>query len=228
VAVSAFVVAAALVAMALWFFATTEQRIATYAVQGAVRAVVLDLGGADARVLGADDDSPVRVRRRESFAFGREPDVRRTTTAGVLQLVVRCPELLVGGCSSSYEVTVPANVRVTVRTTAGDVAFNGYRGSAEIVTSEGDIAVGAYCGFNLRARSGTGDVRATASCAPERLELRSQDGEVRATVPGGRYRVDADSDAGSSRVDGLTVADDAPFAIQALSGSGDVRVEAGA
>jgi len=42
---------------------------------------------------------------------------------------------------------------------------------------------------------------------------------------GGRYRIDAHSDAGTDRVRGLTVADDASFTVQALSGSGDVSVE---
>ena len=56
--------------------------------------------------------------------------------------------------------------------------------------------------------------------------LRSRSGDVRAVVPAGRYRVDADSDGGSSRVAGLTPVEDAPFQIQALSTSGDVTVEA--
>jgi hypothetical protein len=46
-------------------------------------------------------------------------------------------------------------------------------------------------------------------------------------VPPGRYRIDADSDTGSQRVDGLTSADDAPFQILALSGEGNVLLEAG-
>ena len=52
-----------------------------------------------------------------------------------------------------------------------------------------------------------------------------QPGDVHAIVPAGRYRVDADSDGGSSRIAGLTAVEDAPFQIQALSGAGDVDVE---
>jgi hypothetical protein len=59
------------------------------------------------------------------------------------------------------------------------------------------------------------------------MELRSGDGDVRAVVPRGRYRVDAVSDAGRQRVRGLTVADDAPFLIQALSTRGSVEVQGG-
>ena len=68
---------------------------------------------------------------------------------------------------------------------------------------------------------------ATAACAPERLELRSRTGDVRGVVPPGRYRIDADSDEGAPAVRGLPPADDAPFQILALSGAGDVELEAG-
>jgi DUF4097 and DUF4098 domain-containing protein YvlB len=129
-------------------------------------------------------------------------------------------------CSAHYRIAVPDNVRVTVRTTSGDVRFRSYRGSAQVDTISGDITVAGFCGFALRARTSSGDVSAGASCALERLELRSRTGDVRAVVPPGRYQLDADSDGGESRVRGVTAAEDAPFQIQALSSAGDVTVEA--
>ncbi len=226
VAVSAFVVAAAIVAMGLWWVLTLEQRISSYDVRGGINGVVLDMDAADAEIVGAGDESPVRVRRTETFAFGRRPMVERDTAGGLLTITVRCPKLLVGGCASRYRVAVPANVPITVRSSSGDVRFRGYRGSARIDTGDGDIAVSSYCGFVLRAHTIGGDVRAVASCPTERLDLRSQDGDIRAIVPAGRYRVDAESDNGPERVDGLVRADDAPYTIQALTGSGDVLVRA--
>jgi len=132
---------------------------------------------------------------------------------------------VLGACRAAYRLTIPDNVPVTVRTSSGDVRFTGYQGSAQIDTGTGDIAVGGYCGFLLRARADAGDVSASASCATERMELRSRTGDVRAVVPPGRYRVDADTDTGDSKVRGLTAAEDAPFVIQALSSAGDVAVE---
>jgi hypothetical protein len=227
VAVSAFVVLGAISAVLASWALSSERRIGTYEVRGAINGVRLDLDAADARIVGADDDAPVRVRRTDSYAFGREPLTERQTVGGVLRIRVRCPETLLGTCSSAYRVAVPANVPVTVRTSTGDVRFSGYRGSASIDTDEGDIDVTAYCGFLLRARARTGDVQATAACAPDRLELRSQEGSIDALVPAGRYQIDADSDGGTSSIEGLENAVDAPFRIQALSGSGDVRVGAG-
>ena len=68
-------------------------------------------------------------------------------------------------------------------------------------------------------------MRATADCSPDRMELRSGSGNVHAVVPAGRYRVDANNDAGDARVRGVVAADDASFAVQAFSGGGDVLVE---
>jgi Putative adhesin len=211
--------------LGVWWLATSETRIATYAVRGAVSQVRLDLAGASAVVVGGGSSRAVQVRRTDEFSFGRRARAQRDVTGGVLRLRSRCPATVLSSCSASYRVTVPDNIPVTVRTSSGDVRFNAYRGSAEIATTTGDIDVGGYCGFLLQARAESGDVQASASCAPERLVLRSRSGDVRAVVPAGRYRVDADTDGGTRRVIGLTAAEDAPFQIQALSSAGDVDVE---
>jgi hypothetical protein len=57
------------------------------------------------------------------------------------------------------------------------------------------------------------------------MSLRSTHGDVNATVPRGRYPVEAESSGGSARVRGVASAPDAPYAIQALSSTGDVEVE---
>jgi DUF4097 and DUF4098 domain-containing protein YvlB len=95
-----------------------------------------------------------------------------------------------------------------------------------ISTGEGAIAASGFCGFLLSANSDSGGIRAISECSADRLELRSRSGDVRAVVPSGRYQIDAESESGVSRVRGLTDAPDAPFQIEALSGSGDVSVEA--
>jgi Putative adhesin len=225
VAGSAAVMIACTLVLGLWWFETTETRIATYSVRGAVSQITLDLAGASAVVVGGGSSRAVQVRRTDEFSFGRQASARRDVSGGVLRLRSRCPDTVPASCSATYRVTVPDNIPVTVRTSSGDVRFNAYRGSADIATTTGDIDVGGYCGFLLQARAESGDVQASASCAPERLVLRSRSGDVRAVVPAGRYRVDADTDGGTRRVVGLTPAEDAPFQIQALSSAGDVDVE---
>ena len=225
--VCAFVVAAAALALAISWLVTDETSVASYAVRGSVNGITLDLGAADAEIVGGGDRQAIEVRRTDEFAFGRRAESRRSASDGELAISSRCPRSAVlHVCSARYRVTVPDNVRVTVRTTSGHVRFNGYRGSAAVDTGSGDIAISRFCGFALRARAQSGDVAAGASCALERLELRSSTGDVRAIVPPGRYQVDAETDDGSRSVRGVTVAEDAPFQIQTLSSSGDVAVEA--
>lgn len=225
VAGSATLLLAIALALLVGGMASSETQIATYSVRGAVDEVMLDLANANAVVVGGGSGRAIEVRRTDEFAFGRRAQAGRAVTGGILRLRSRCPATVLSSCSASYRVSVPDNIPVTVRTSSGDVRFSAYRGSASIATTTGNISVGGYCGFRLQARAESGDVAASASCSPERLVLRSGTGDVRAVVPAGRYRIDADTDGGTRRVVGIAPADDAPFQIQALSGSGDVDVE---
>jgi hypothetical protein len=225
VAISAGIVLGAGAALGAWWLASDQRKIATYSVHGAVNGVALDLAAASAEVVGGGEARSVHVRRTDHSTFGRDPEADREVARGVLRLRSRCPVSVLARCEASYRITVPDNMPVTVRTSSGDVRITALRGPARIDTGMGDIAVGAYCGFTLRARARAGNVQATASCAPYRLELRSGSGDVRAIVPAGRYRVDADTGSGSRNVRGVTPVDDAPFQIQAISSTGDVDVE---
>jgi hypothetical protein len=227
VAASAVIVLAVGLAIAAWWALSSEQRVTSYAVRGALEAIALDLGNADAEIIGARDEPVVEVRRTDRYAFGQLADSGRDVSGGVLRLRSRCAPAILGACSATYRLTVPNNVPISVRTGSGDVQLAGFRGSARIDTQSGDISASSFCGFMLHARADRGDVSATAACAPERLELRSRTGDVEAVVPPGPYSIDASSDDGSRTLRGLLSVDDAPFEILALSGAGDVRVEAG-
>jgi hypothetical protein len=226
VTVSACLVAGSALTLVVWWVVSSETSVASYGVRGSVDGITLDLGAADAEIVGGGDRPGIEVRRMDEFAFGRRAESRRDASGGELRIASRCPRTVLDVCSSRYRLTVPDNVRVTVRTTSGDVRFRGYRGSASVDTGTGDITVAGFCGFALRARAQAGNVSAGASCALQRLELRSRTGDVRAVVPPGRYQVDAVSDDGARSIRGVTVAEDAPFQIQALSSAGDVAVEA--
>ena len=223
---SALVLAGVGVVMGVWWAASSETRIATYRVIGTLSAVDLDLGAAPVEIAGGAGGA-VEVRRTEDFAFARPPTETRRVQSGVLRIASSCPETVFGTCRASYRIAIPDNVQVNIRTSTGRVQVSGLNGSARVSTGSGGIAIDSFCGFTVIATSVSGDVRAAADCSPDRVELRSSSGNVRALVPPGRYRVDVNSDTGATRVRGLTVADDAPNAVQALSGSGDVTVEGG-
>jgi hypothetical protein len=227
VTVSAFALLTAGLAMVVWWAATSEERTGTYMVRGQVSGITLDIGEADLQIVGGGSQASLQVSHTDRFAFGRPAEAERLVEDGTLRLRSRCPDALLGSCSSSYRLRVPDNVPVRVRTTSGNVSSSGYRGSATVNTGSGDVNFDGWCGFNLQVRAELGDVRTVAACTPQRLQLRSRRGSVEALVPPGRYRVDAESDEGSRSVRGVTVGEDAPFQIQALSTTGDVRVASG-
>jgi len=213
--------------MAVWWAATDEERTATYQVRGPVTAITLDIGEADLQIVGGGGQAALQVSHTDRFSFNHPAESERVVRDGELRLRSRCPAALIGSCSSAYRLRVPDNVPVRVRTTSGDVSSSGYRGSATVDTTSGSVDFDGWCGFNLQVRADVGDVRATASCTPQRLQLRSRAGSVQALVPPGRYRVDAESDEGKRSVRGVSTGDDAPFQVQALSTTGDVRVGSG-
>jgi len=226
VMVSALLVVGGAAALVIASIASSRERSVSFAVRGSLNGVALDVSDADVEIAGGGQRALLGVQRIDRFAFGHDADVRRVVTGGELRIRSRCPSTVPRGCSVRYRVVVPDNVPVMVRTTGGTVRFRGYRGSARVTTRSGDIDIGAFCGFSLDARAESGDVTASAACAPQQLSLRSTSGSVRASVPPGRYRVEAESASGTHRVLGVASVSDAPFSIQALSSSGDVLVEA--
>jgi hypothetical protein len=224
VVASTAVLLGAIAVMGIWWAASSERREVSYRVIGPLSAIELDLDDADLEVVGGEA-GPIQVARTEEFAFNRPPGDSHTVDNGVLRIRSRCPDTVVGSCSASYRIRVRDNVTLDIRTSSGLVRVAGLNGSARIETGSGPIAVDGFCGFRLTATSASGDVRGAADCSPDRMELRSASGDVHAIVPVARYRVDASSDRGTTQVDDLVVSEDASFAVQAISGTGDVVVE---
>jgi Toastrack DUF4097 len=225
VSASAVLVVGCLLALAVWGFGSTRERVVSFDVRGTLQGVVLDLADADVEVVRGTNSGLVSVQQTERYAFDRRARTSRSVDAAVLHVRSRCPVTVLHACATSYRVVVPDNVPIDVRTTDGAVRLTDYRGSARIATVSGDVGVSDFCGFSLQARAETGAVGVTTSCAPERLSLRSTRGGVHVVVPPGRYQVDAESASGRQQVRGVTQTTDAPFSIQALSTSGDVLVE---
>jgi DUF4097 and DUF4098 domain-containing protein YvlB len=226
VGISAAIVIAVVGAMGIGWLTSTTSRSSRFVVAEPVRRVALDLSSGNVVIVGTQGSS-VEVHRTDAYAFGHPARERRSLAGGELRLSSACPRIVVGDCSASYELAVPETVAVNVRTATGKVRLTGFRGTASVTTKAGDIDVEAYCGFDLAAASGSGNVRITAACAPARLEVRTRTGDATALVPPGRYRISAISGSGAPSVNGLTYDARAPFTIDVHSGSGRVTVGAG-
>jgi putative adhesin len=224
VTVSVVVLAGVAATLAIWWAASRETRTTSYRVLGDLTGIRLDLGDADVEIDGGA--TAVEVRRVDRFAYGAPSRERHPIVDGTLTITSRCPDQVLGSCRASYRLAVPDNVPLDIKTRSGSVSLTGVRSTVTVSTGSGAVSAAGFCGFQLRAYSDSGSVRAFAECSADHLELRSRAGSVRAVVPAGRYQIDAQSDSGAVRVRGLTNAPDAPFQVQALSTSGDVSVEA--
>ena len=187
--------------------------------------IELRVQSGDVGVVGGSQTG-VAISREDRSVFGHGPREQRSISSGILRISSRCPQLVIGSCAASYRIAVPNDVPISIRTEQGSIRLDGYHGSADIATDAGDIDVEGYCGFVLGAASASGNVSVLSSCSPERLTLRSDSGKVSATVPAGNYRIQAASSGGGTTVRGLVDDDGAPWAIEALSNTGNVRVSA--
>jgi hypothetical protein len=227
VAASAVTVIVAGLALGIDWLTTDTSRVTLYSSDSPVKRVELRLQDGDAVVVGSAS-SAVQVRRTDRYSFGHSArESRSLTSRGVLQITSRCPRIVLGSCSASYEIAVPETVAVDVHTSSGDIRLNGFRGAAQLSSRSGNVDVEAYCGFDLGAASRSGAVRIAAACSPQHLSLHSSSGDVSAHVPPGRYRVSATGAPGQERVSGLVADERAPFSIDAHSRTGAVTVAGG-
>jgi Putative adhesin len=228
VAASTAILLAAVGVLSIWWAATYDRDTSSITAQlpSTLLGIELTVARGDVEIVAGNPEE-VLVSRTAWSAYGRQPAERRSILDGVLTIESSCASLVLGKCAADYRLTVPENVPVTVSAARGDVHLNAYRGSARVSTEGGSISAEAFCGFLLHAEAKGGDIDVAAACSPERIELRTDSGDVRVAVPQATYSIDADTNGGRLAVRGLEHADGAPFAIQALSGSGDVTVEAG-
>jgi len=223
VAISLLVLIAAAVVLTVLWLSTIKTTSFASRLSASPLGIDLRVQSGDVSVVGGSQ-SGVSISHSDDSVFGHGPHQRRSISAGIIHISSRCPQLVVGHCWANYRLDVPEDVPISIRAENGAVHLVGYHGSADIATNGGAISVEGYCGFVLGAASASGDISVSATCSPERLTLRSDTGDVTAVVPAGSYRIQADSASGATSVDGVSNDDGAPWAIQALSNSGSVRV----
>ena len=118
----------------------------------------------------------------------------------------------------SYELVVPADTRVLVRTGSGDVAVAGDTGAVEATTGAGSIDLTSV-GGDADVHTGAGPI--VVAGLGTALRARSGSGRIRvAGAPGGAW--DLSTGSGGIRID---LPEDAAFEVDARTSSGDVRTE---
>ncbi|MBG6139067.1 DUF4097 family beta strand repeat-containing protein [Longispora fulva] len=139
---------------------------------------------------------PIKVKEILRYN-GSKPKATHVVADGTLRLVD-------GGCSGirncgvEYEVTVPATLGVTVKTSAGAVDASGLSGEVSLETNAGSVEALTMGTKKLRIRSDAGRIRAEFTVVPDDVDVQTSAGSVAVVVPSGStYAVDAKTSAGS-------------------------------
>jgi hypothetical protein len=117
------------------------------------------------------------------------------------------------GISISYEITVPANTRLAVRSGSGDLEVGDMTGPVEASTGSGDIRVGRVT-ESVKARTGSGEIDLDGAAS---VEASTGSGNVLAS----NVRGDLEARSGSGDI---TVGQKGKGSVDVSTGSGDVEV----
>ncbi|TCO46967.1 putative adhesin [Kribbella antiqua] len=212
----------------------------SYPVQGDTLTVESSSAYVEVR---SGDVSEVQVERRfERNVFGSDPSEKYED--GKLELRDSGCGFLSFGCETNYVLTVPKDVKVTLKSSSGDVKVSGVSAGADLKSSSGSIEVHGVGGA-LRMESSSGDLEAqdlsatTVSTesssgsvdldfatAPQSVEAEASSGDVTIRIPSGieSYKVDAETSSGD---ESANVKSDpaATRTIKAQTSSGDVTIE---
>ena len=162
--------------------------------------------------------SGIEVQRWLSGTAAQPGHASWTLRGQTLRLDISCSGL-VFSCGSRYQVAVPADLPVTVHSSAGDDTVSGLAGSViidddsgqvrvsgtsgplKISTGSGNITASGLRSPTVRATSGQGDADIGFAAAPRAAEVRCGTGNATARVPaaGHRYRVLVTTGTGTAR-----------------------------
>jgi hypothetical protein len=212
----------------------------TYAVQG--ETLRIDSSSAEVEVR-AGDGKDIKVERQfERNVFGSAP--KEKYGDGKLELADSGCGFLSFGCKTSYIVTVPSDLQVTLKSSSGDVRVSGLTGGADLKSSSGSINVQDVAG-SLRMESSSGDLeaqdlRATSvwsgsssgdvdldfAVAPQSVDSKASSGDVSIRIPSGdeSYKVETDTSSGDESAN-VKIDQTATRTIKAKTSSGDVTIE---
>ncbi|HET6986363.1 MAG TPA: DUF4097 family beta strand repeat-containing protein [Kribbella sp.] len=202
----------------------------------------IDNGSAEVEVR-AGDGSDVKVERQyERNMFGS--DAKEKYHDGKLELSDAGCGFLSFGCKTSYILTVPKDVQVTLKSSSGDVTVSGLTEGADLKSSSGSIDVHDV-GGSLRLESSSGDLEAqglTASTvstesssgsvdldfavAPQSVDSKASSGDVSIRIPSGTesYKLETDTSSGDKSTN-VKIDPTATRTITAKTSSGDVTIE---
>lgn len=184
--------------------------------------IVVDHGNINVTAATSASDK-AQLERRLTRSL-RDPEERVEQHGATLTVYASCGRRLTGDCSTDYQLTVPRNTQVQVRTEVGAVTVKGLRAPLAARTKVGDVRVADVRGRRLTALSQTGNVT-LSEVRFDRARARTERGDVRVVTADGFHQLQASSETGDVVV---TLPDEAgPYAVKAGTDEGARQVDVG-
>ena len=190
---------------------------------GPVNRIDVQVADGDVELVpGSGDD--VVVERSSSWRF-RRPDAEAYVDDGTARIRSGCPPivLVVGSCSVTHRIEVPAGVRVDVRTYSGRVTLGGVTGWVRVVTTEGRVEGDGILSPEVLVDTSGGSVGLAFAGAPSRVAVVSGGSGVDLRLPGGPYELDVRPGDGDVDID-VETDDLAERVIEVDTDGGDVSI----
>ncbi|TDD58385.1 hypothetical protein E1263_19390 [Kribbella antibiotica] len=208
----------------------------------AEHSLVVEGGSISVEIRPGDGDELKIDRQFERNAFGSDPE--DSFKDGTLRLKEANCGFLSFNCKTSYVLTVPRDVKLTVKNNSGSVKVSGMTGDTELKTNSGDI-VAQSLGGSLRMESSSGSIAADGltagkvttksssgsadlefSEAPQSVDAKSSSGDVTIMLPAGdeSYHVETDTSSGDNERN-VKVDPGSTRSLKAKTSSGDIDIE---
>ncbi|ADB30746.1 hypothetical protein Kfla_1651 [Kribbella flavida DSM 17836] len=214
----------------------------SYALQGT--ALTVSNTSADLEVRSGDVREITVDRRFKRTVFGSDP--KENYRDGKLEIGAGGCGFLSFRCETSYVLTVPKDVAVTIESTDGDIKLSDLPGGAKVdvtsggveaqaiggelsvQTTSGDIEATALTATKVSGKTSSGKVDLTFTVAPSEVKAEASSGDVTVVLPEGTetYKIDTDTASGDESAE-VRTDPAATRTVTATTSSGDVTVEYG-
>ncbi|MFB6719490.1 DUF4097 domain-containing protein [Kribbella sp. NPDC056345] len=201
--------------------------------------LVVEGNSTSVEIRPGDGDELKVDRQFERNALGSDPT--DTFKDGKLQLKETNCGFLSFGCKTAYVLTVPRDVKLTVKSTSGPIKVSGMTADTELKTSSGDIEVHDVAGTlrmesssggidadglsasTVTTKSSSGSAEVVFATAPLSVDAKSSSGDVTVRIPSGpeTYHLETDTSSGDNEPE-IRQDPSATRTIKVKTSSGDI------
>ena len=154
----------------------------SYRVEG--DSLLIKNSSAEIEVRSGDGPELKVDRQFERNVFGSDPEEKYDANDHRLELDSGGCGFLSFNCKTSYVLTVPRDVELTVESSSGDVTLSGLTAGVNVKTSSGDVSIGVPAGdeaYKVDTKTSSGDESSDVKSDPaatREITARTSSGDV--------------------------------------------------